>query len=95
MTELIERGQTRFPLLDEKGLLVGWTAQSPRFEGTVLRHREAEKLVGRPIVIVPVLLMSDAHILLAGGEPNPDGLWALAIAHASCVRRMPLLVRGD
>jgi hypothetical protein len=95
MPKLIERGQMRFPLLDASARLVGWTARAPAFEGNALRHREAEKLVGTPIVILPVLLMDDAHILLAGGEPNPEGLWALAIAHVGCVRRMPIVVRGE
>lgn len=61
----------------------------------MLRHPEAEKLVGAPIVIVPVLLLVEAHIRLAGGEPNPDGLWVLSIAHLSCVRRMPIAIRAE
>ena len=95
MTSLIEQGQTRFPLLNANCVIAGWTGRAPHFEGSVLRHHEAEKVVGGAVVIVPVLLLVDAHIRMAGGEPNPDGLWVLSIAHMNCVRRMPIAIRGE
>jgi hypothetical protein len=32
---------------------------------------------------------------LAGGTPSSDGAWVLAIAHANCIRHMPIVIRGE
>ena len=95
MPERLKINQARFPLLDEKAQLAGWSDEPPFFRRTTLRHPEAEGLIGTPIVIVPALLMVDEHVRLAGGMPNSEGLWVLAIAHANCIRHMPIVIRGE
>ena len=95
MPDRLKIGQARFPLLDRDGRLAGWSEDAPHFERTLLRHVEAENLVGTPIVIVPALLLADAHVRLAGGTPSSDGAWVLAIAHANCIRNMPIVIRGE
>ena len=62
-----ELRQKQFPLLNQACQLAGWTALAPYFEGTLLRHPDAETLVGGPIVILPALLIVEAHMRAAGG----------------------------
>ena len=93
MPERFTPSQEQFPLLDRAGALVGWTGTPPHFQGMVLRHFEAERIVGTPLVIVPVLLLVDAHMRRAVGAANPEGVWVLAVAHASCIRRVPITIR--
>jgi hypothetical protein len=96
MPERLKLNQARFPLLDRDARLVGWSDDPPFFRRTMLRHPEAEELIGTPIVIVPALLMVDAHVRMAGGTAdNSEGLWVLAIAHANCIRHMPIVIRAE
>ena len=95
MPERLKINQARFPLLDGEARLVDWSDEPPFFRRTTLRHPEAEELIGTPIVIVPALLMSDAHMRLAGSAQSGDGVWVLAIAHANCIRHMPIVIRGE
>jgi hypothetical protein len=95
MPERLKLDQARFPLLDRDARLVGWSEDAPYFEHTRLRHPVAENLVGTPIVIVPALLLAEAHMLMAGGTTAPDGMWVLSIAHANCIRHMPIVIRGE
>lgn len=95
MSERLKLNQARFPLLDRTSRLVGWTEDPPYFERTTLRHPEAEAAIGKPIVIVPALLMAEAHMRLAGAMPDQEGVWVLAIAHANCIRRMPIVIRSE
>ena len=92
MPERFQPDQRQFPLLDHSGALAGWTAVAPQFHGTALRHPEAERLVGTPIVILPALLTRREHMLAAAGRVAEDGIWVLAIAHANCLRRMPIII---
>lgn len=94
MPERLKTNQDRFPLLDRGARLVGWSDEPPFFRERVLRHPEAEALIGTPIVILPALLMAEAHMHLAGGVPSEDGMWVLAIAHANCIRHMPIVIRA-
>jgi hypothetical protein len=96
MPERLKLNQARFPLLDRHARLVGWSDEPPFFRRTTLRHPEAEELIGTPIVIVPALLMVEAHMRLASGCSNgADGIWVLALAHAECIRHMPIVIRGE
>ncbi len=95
MPDRLKINQARFPLLDRNARLVGWSDEPPFFRRTTLRHPEAEELIGKPIVIVPALLTVEAHMRLAGGTNNGDGVWVLAIAHADCIRHMPIVIRGE
>jgi hypothetical protein len=92
MPERFHPEQNQFPLLSESCTLVGWSAAAPRFEGTVLRHPDAERLIGKPIVIVPALLMRDEDMRIAAGYRVEAGIWVLAIAHVNCLRRMPIVI---
>ncbi len=94
MPERLKTDQARFPLLDRDARLVGWSDDAPFFRETTLRHPEAEAAIGTPIVIVPALLMSEAHMRMAGGIPHEEGMWVLAIAHANCIRHMPIVIRA-
>lgn len=95
MPERLKTNQARFPLLDRNARLVGWSDDAPFFRQNVLRHPEAEAAIGTPIVIVPALLMAEAHMRMAGGVPDVDGMWVLAIAHANCIRNMPIVIRAE
>jgi hypothetical protein len=95
MPDRLKLNQTRFPLLDRNAQLVGWSDEPPFFRRTTLRHPEAEELIGTPVVIVPALLMVNAHMRLAAGAENGDGMWVLAIAHADCIRHMPIVLREE
>lgn len=94
MPERLKTNQARFPLLDRRARLVGWSDDAPFFRQNVLRHPDAEAAIGTPIVIVPALLMDDGDMQMAGGVPNEDGMWVLAIAHANCIRHMPIVIRA-
>jgi hypothetical protein len=94
MPERLKTDQARFPLLDRDARLLGWSDDAPFFREKTLRHPEAEAAIGTPIVIVPALLMSESHMRMAGGIPDEEGLWVLAIAHANCIRHMPIVIRA-
>ena len=94
MPERLKTNQARFPLLDRDGRLVGWSDDAPFFRDRVLRHPDAEAAIGTPIVIVPALLMADDDMRMAGGVASEDGMWVLAIAHANCIRHMPIVIRA-
>ncbi len=94
MPERLKTDQARFPLLDRNARLVGWSDDAPFFRETTLRHPEAEAAIGTPIVIVPALLMAEADMRTAGGAPDVEGMWVLAIAHANCIRHMPIVIRA-
>jgi len=93
MPERLKLNQARFALFDRDARLVGWSDDPPYFRRTLLRHPEAEELIGTPIVIVPALLLGDSYMRLAGGTPSNEGLWVLAIAHANSIRHMPIVLR--
>jgi hypothetical protein len=95
MPERLKTDQARFPLLDRDARLAGWSDDAPNFRETTLRHPEAEAKIGTPIVIVPALLMSEQHMRMAGGVPNEEGMWVLAIAQANCIRHMPIVIHAD
>jgi hypothetical protein len=92
MPERFRPDQRQFPLLDDSGAIAGWSTAAPHFDKLVLRHAEAERVIGKPIVILPALLLRAEHQLIAGGRVAEEGIWVLAIAHANCLRRMPVVI---
>ncbi len=94
MPERLKTNQARFPLLDRNARIAGWSDDPPFFRDRVLRHPAAEAAIGTPIVIVPALLMAGDDMRRAGGDPREDGMWVLAIAHANCIRHMPIVVHA-
>ena len=81
------------PILDRSCKLVSWTPKAPRFVGSELRHDDAEAIVGRPVVIMPVRILNEAHIQRCGGTLDDDGSgWCLAIAPVSCLKNMPITI---
>ena len=83
----------KLPILGRECKLARWTTQQLRFQGTELRHDEAEAMVGRPIVIMPVRIVHDHHVQRCGGTYDDGGNgWCLALAPTVCLEKMPITV---
>ena len=85
-----------FPILNKLCRLAGWSKEPPRYQGAELRHEEAEELIGRPIVIMPVKVVAEDHARRCGGNYHDvEGGWCLAIAPSSCIPQMPITIREE
>jgi hypothetical protein len=76
-----------FPILNHACVLAGWSKRAPHFQGTELRHPDAEALIGRPLVIMPVRMRDPAAVKRCNGS---EGGWCLAITPPGCIAKMPL-----
>lgn len=86
----------QFPILDRECGLAGWTASPPRYQGTELRHEEAEQIVGRPLIVMPVRVLAEGHAKRCGANfHEKEGGWCLAIAPTSCIPLMPITINAD
>ena len=63
------------PIVGDAKRIVGWTDKVPRYHGTILRHPEAEALLGRAITCTYVEIDRGPDALRAGAPPDWNGPW--------------------
>jgi hypothetical protein len=67
--------EMQIPIVRDGGRIIGWTDQGPEFEGTKLRHREAERLLGGAVACTYVQIDNRADAQRAGAPPEWSGPW--------------------
>lgn len=79
------------PIVNAERRIVGWTEVIPEVFGAVLRHPEAERLVGGRIAAVYVEVLEPGDAVKAGAPRDWKGVWrCLALCSESIVRNMEL-----
>ena len=63
------------PIVDRSCRIVGWTSASPETVGAILRHAEAEKLLGGPVTGIYVQIADPAAAERAGAPAGWDAPW--------------------
>ncbi|MCW5773683.1 MAG: hypothetical protein KIT16_18720 [Rhodospirillaceae bacterium] len=67
--------------------VIGWTETAPVIEGGILRHRDAERLLGGPIFCTQIALARPGDIVRAGGPSAWRGAWrCLALCRQELAR---------
>ena len=67
--------ETRIPIVDAAGAVVGWSSEPPKVVGMSLRHPQAEALLGGAIDCAYLELHDPDEAMAAGAPPGWSGPW--------------------
>lgn len=93
MEAVRRRSHWQIPILNREGRVVDWTDAPPQPSGRMLRHPEAEKILGGRIGCAFVEIVDRALAQKAGAPPQWDERWrCIAIVPSDLSAKGPLTV---
>lgn len=76
-----------FPIVNAYGEIVGYTNESPKLVGTLVRHSYAERLLGDAVKAAYVEITDQAELARVGAPTDWNGEWRCL---ALCSADMPV-----